>query len=352
MWYIGIDAHKKRCEMTAKDETGNVVRRRSFLHTREGWRDALAGAPPRSRVAVECVGWYQPIFDLLDELGLEGVLVHARGVALIGSSKKKTDRHDSQVLCDLLRTGFLPTAHVPARATRELRELTRLRDALCKQGVQTKNRVHRLLERTWTTTPDVSDLFGKTGRRFLDTVTLASPYRLALDTLLAELDHLETLRRRIDAAIAMHVQTDADVDLLLGIDGLSVIGAATLRAEFDDVRRFHGRKAVRSNFGIVPSVRDSADTQHRGRITKQGSGQVRKILVQAANHFVRGNPAAQVKHATIKAKRGAACAKVAAAADLLDVAYQVLKTRRPYHHADPGRHERKRTELRLIAAQA
>lgn len=350
MWYIGIDAHKKRCEMTAKDADGRIVARCNFAHTRDGWREALRPAPRGSQVAVECVGWYQAIFDLLDEMGLDGVLAHARNVRLIATSKKKTDRRDSETLCDLLRTGFLPRAHVPAKASRELRELVRLRNELGRTVVQTKNRVHRLLERAWIAPPSVSDLFGKTGRQFLATATLTPTHRLALDTLLDQLDSTKRHQQRLDAEIARRVRHDPDVDLLLGIDGLSVLGAAALRAEIDDAQRFPNRGAIRSNFGIVPSVRDSADTQRRGHITKQGSGLVRKILVQGCLHFVRNNPRAARKHARIH-KRNAGVAKVAAAADLLTVVYQVLKTRTPYHHADPRRQERKRTELLLLAAQ-
>lgn len=352
MWHIGVDAHKKRCELTAKDDKGTIVRRRTFPHTPEGWTTALHGAPPASRVAVECVGWYQPIFDLLEELGFVGVLVHAKNVTLIARSKKKTDRHDSEVLADLLRTGFLPTAHVPSKPTRELRELTRHRDDIVKQATRCKNRVHRVLERNWVAHPDVTDLFGKKGRLFLANVVLSNAQRIVLDALLQELDILQALQARMDAHIAQWVQDDADVDLLLGIDGLSVIGAATLRAEFDDVKRFRNRTAIRSNFGVAPSVRDSADTQRRGHITKQGPGLVRKILVQGALHFARHNPRADAKLHALQHRRGKGIARVAAGADLLSVAYQVLKTRQPYHHADPGRQGKKRTELRRLAAQA
>lgn len=352
MWHIGIDAHKQRCEMTAKDADGKLVQRTNFPHTREGWKNALKHAPAGSKIAVECVGWYQPIFDLLDELGYQGILVHAKDVTLIARSKRKTDRRDSEVLVDLLRSGFLPTAHVPSRETRELRELTRHRDDIVKQATRAKNRVHRVLERAWIAPPDASDLFGNVGRAFLARVKLSPAQQLVLTALLAELDCLNQLRTKMDAEIAQAVAHDDDVELLLGLDGLSVIGAATLRAEFDDVTRFPNRATIRSNFGVCPSVRDSADTQHRGHITKQGPGVARKILVQGALHFIRHNPNAQKKHGRLKQARGAGIARVAAGADLLDVAYQVLKTRTPYHYADDARHKKKITEMRAMAATA
>lgn len=349
MWHIGVDAHKVKCCLVAKDEAGRLVARTTFLHTPEGWRDALKDAPAGSKVAVECVGWYGRVMDLVEDLGLEPVLVHAKNVALIATSRKKTDRYDAGVLCDLLRTDFLPRAHIPSKEGRELRELTRHADDVVKRTTAIKNTIHRLLERAWVVEPDVTDLFGMEGRGFLETVPVSTAQRVVLDALLAEFDALQRVRSRLEHEVAKRVQDDADVDLLLGIDGLGVMGAATLKAEIDTVNRFPNKKTIRSNFGLATSVRNSADTERRGRITKQGPGVVRKVLVQGALHFARHNPNTSMKHARLAGKRGKGVARVAAAADLLDVTYQVLKTRTRYHHERRQRHAEKRRELARLA---
>lgn len=352
MWYIGVDAHKRDCFLTAKDKEGRLRDRRMFPHTREGWTQAFLGAPKGSKVAIECVGWYQHVFVLLEKLGFQPVLVHARGVALIAKSKKKTDRNDSEVLCDLLRAGYLPTSYVPTPAMRELRELTRHLDRLTKEVVRVKNQVQRILERAWIETPNVSDLFGLEGRRFLESTPVSPSQRVVLSVLLKELDTLEANRNVITREIAVRVENDEDVDLLTDIDGLSVIGAATLKAEIDDVNRFKNRKAIRSNFGVATAVRASADAIHRGHITKQGPGVVRKILVQGSWAFERSNPDAKAKHAHLTCRRGRGIARMATAGDLLDVIYQVLKTRQRYRHARPRLAAQKRRLLHRLAHEA
>lgn len=350
MWHIGIDAHKKRCSLTAKDDSGKLVARRVFQHTPEGWKSALGDAPKGSRVAIECVGWYQPVCDLVETLDLQPVLVHAKDVALIARSKRKNDRYDSEVLCDLLRSGFLPTSHIPALPTRELRELTRHLDDIVKHETSTKNRIQRLLERAWIKTPDVTDLFGKKGREWLNTASPSPAQRAVLNALLEEYDALEGIRNKIEHEIAKRVEHDKDVELLLGLDGISAMGAATLRAEIDTAKRFPNRASIRSNFGLATSVRDSADTQRRGRITKQGPGAVRKILVQGALHFVAHNPNSKLKHERLAGQRGKGVARVAAGADLLDTAYQVLKTQTPYRFARPEKTAEKRRALTRLAS--
>lgn len=352
MWYIGIDAHKLKCSLTAKDASGRVTMRCTFAHTREDWTKTFEQVPRGSKVAIECVGWYQPIFDLLENMGMQPILVHARDVALIAKSRKKTDKRDSQTLCDLLRTDFLPTAHVPSKPTRELRELTRHHEKLVKRIVETKNRVHRLLERAWITTPAVTDLFGNAGRKWLKTVDVSSAQHVVLETLVDELEHTEKLQARLSAQIAKRVKDDADVHLLITINGIGVMGAATLKAEIDNVDRFPNRAAFRANFGMNPSVRDSADTKHRGRMTKQGPGVVRKVVVQGAHHHTRHNPRAKAKSDRIAKKRGKGRARAATGADLLNVAYQMLKTQTAYRFARPVEVKRKRAELARLAASA
>lgn len=351
MWYIGVDAHKKHCSTTIKDEQGQLVRRAKFDHTPEGWRAAFADVPNGSKVAVECVGWYQPIFDLLEAMGLQPVLVHAKNVALIAKSRKKTDKVDADILCDLLRTGFLPTAHAPGKDTRELRELTRHHDDVVKAMSAAKNRVHRLLERAWAQEPEVSDLFGREGRTFLQAAKVSPAQRVVLDTLLQDLDALEKVRDTLEHEVAKRVLHDEQVHLLLTQDGIGVMAAATLRAEIDTPHRFPNRKSIRSNFGLATSVRDSADTERRGRITKQGPGVVRKYLAQGAQHFPRHNDNSRKKQGRLAKQRGKGVARIAVAGDMLDTAYQILKTKTPYKYADAKSVDAKRRELVRLAAR-
>jgi transposase len=352
MWYIGVDAHKKHCFLVAKDATGTLLRRGSFPHTPEGWRAAFADVPPGSRVAVESVGWYGVVIDLLRDLGLDAVLVNPRDVHLIAKSKRKTDPHDADTLCDLLRTNFLPTAYAPPKDVRELRELTRHHDDLVKTTTRIKNTIHRLLERAWVQLPPVSDLFGAQGRKFLRGVEVSPAQQVVLVQLLMHLDATEELRKAVEAIIARQVKDDAEVHLLLTIDGFGPMAAATLKAEIGEVGRFRGRKQVRMNFGVAPSVRDSADTERRGRITKQGRGSVRKAVVQAVPHFVKHHPVAHRKQHRLRKARGPGVARMAMAADILDVAYQVLKTRTPYRHVRPDALHRKRRKFNQLVRRA
>ena len=351
MLHIGVDVHKKTCVLVAKTTEGQLVEKMRFPNEPTAWKTTFARFPAKTPVAVECVGFYQPILELLEQLQFDVKLVDARKVRLIATSKKKTDHHDANTLCDLLRSGFLPTSHVPSRKARDMRELSRALDRTVKDMTAVKNRIHRLFERAWVETPDVSDLFGDEGRAWLETVALQPVHRLLIDLFLKELDTLLHAHADLLAALAFLGRDDEDVDTMLSANGVGLVTALTLKAEIDDVSRFPNRKTIRANYGLAVSVRDSADTQHRGRITKQGPGVVRKVLVQAAIHHGRSSSSASVRFKRLAVERGKGVALVATAADLLDQLYQMLKTRTPSHQANAVTWKRKRADLARLATR-
>lgn len=348
-WYIGIDVHKKKCWAVAKTKDGTVLFRRKFPNTPDGWRRGFRGVPAGTRVAIECVSWYYGIVEFLEELDMDPVLAHARNVDLIAKSKKKRDQWDAEVLCDLLRTGFLPTAYVPSKTGRALRDIMTQHKGIVERIGAAKNRVHRLLEQAWVDTPDVSDLFGKKGLQWLRNVELEPVRRVLLNTHLDELDTLTTTRNDLEAAAAYLVQDDEDVELLLSLTSVGVATSIAAKAQIDDVSRFPNRGRIRSNFGLAVAMRDTGETERRGGITKQGSTLMRKYLGQTALQFSRRDPATKKLYKRLKKQRGSGVALTAAAGRVLNTMYQVLKTREPYHHVDHELWQRKKRELARLA---
>jgi hypothetical protein len=66
-------------------------------------------------------------------------------VRIIAESKSKTDRYDSQMLAELLRTNFLPEFWVPPYEIQVLRSVVRQRYHLVKTMIMNKNRIRHLL---------------------------------------------------------------------------------------------------------------------------------------------------------------------------------------------------------------
>ena len=61
--------------------------------------------------------------------------------------------------------------------------------------------------------------------------------------------------------------------------------AMTILTELGDIRRFARPTGLMAFAGLVPSERSSGNVQRRGSITKSGSQELRRILVEASWHY-------------------------------------------------------------------
>src|SRR6185437_4626087 len=147
------------------------VRRNGARRVLRGRRRGNAPPLPDWRI------WYY----LAEAAGLEVWLVNAREVRHL-PGRGKSDREDSVWLCKLNERGMLRRSFVPPEATRDLRALTRTRSRLAGDQARHQSRVEKILEDALLKISVViSDLFGISGRRFLDALVAGerSPAALA-----------------------------------------------------------------------------------------------------------------------------------------------------------------------------
>lgn len=121
------------------------------------------------RLVLESTSDYWRIWYYLAEAaGLEVWLVNARDVKHL-PGRGKSDKADCVWLCKLNERGMLRRSFVPPQATRDLRALTRARSRLAQDQARHQNRVEKILEDALLKISVViSDLFGMSGRAFLD----------------------------------------------------------------------------------------------------------------------------------------------------------------------------------------
>ena len=110
---IGLDLGDRSSHYCILDETGRI------LVESKG----VFGAMARSRIALE-TGMHSPwVSQVLNELGHEVIVAHARNVRLIGESRQKDDRLDAQTLARLARIDpqlLCPVKHRSAKAQADL----------------------------------------------------------------------------------------------------------------------------------------------------------------------------------------------------------------------------------------
>jgi transposase len=80
--------------------------------------------------------------------------------------------------------------------------------------------------------------------------------------------------------------------------------ALSVVAVFSEVKRFPSANQVASYAGLVPTTYQSGEWDRHGHITKQGSGELRTMLCEAAQHARRADHLLNPSFAALCAKRG------------------------------------------------
>src|SRR3972149_2198976 len=114
------------------------------------------------QVAVESTGVYWvPIHTVLEDK-IEVIVANAYKIK--HTPGRKTDIKDSEWIAELCLNGMIEPSRIFPKEDRELRDLTRAREALVNSRTQVKNRVHAVLDSANLKLSSVfTDLFGKSG---------------------------------------------------------------------------------------------------------------------------------------------------------------------------------------------
>ncbi|MGC1684455.1 MAG: IS110 family transposase [Candidatus Acidiferrales bacterium] len=324
MIYIGVDLHQRFCYMTMMDASGAIGDQRQVPNDAESLRKYFQQWPEAVEAAVEACSFWQAFVDRVSPLVARLVLVHPKRVKAIASAKLKNDRVDSETLAHLLRANLLPESWMADRGTRELRQQTRLRVSLGQTRAQLKNRVHAVLHQQGLR-PPVSDLFGRKGRAWLNEQPLPEAARRSVDTYLELIGQLDQKISFEEQQLNARAKSDPAVRDLMTIPGIGAYSAAVLLAEIGDVHRFSDKRQLYSYAGLVPRVRQSGEHTRSGHITREGSRNLRWILVEAAQVAPRCSPGARHYFDRLARRKPRKVARVALARKLLGAVYALLR---------------------------
>ena len=138
MYYCGLDLASVSSYLYVTDGKGGKVAAGEVETSRQAFQRRLGRFVAQGlTVAIEAGNQTAWIHEALVAMGAKVVVVNPAKVKLIAESRRKTDKIDAKVLCELLRLDGLPhPVHMPGRPTRALRGLLVAR----RQLVRTRRR--------------------------------------------------------------------------------------------------------------------------------------------------------------------------------------------------------------------
>jgi transposase len=281
------------------------------------------------------------VHDAFTDAGVDILAFNAAHLRMIAASRKKTDKRDAYWIARSLQTGMTPhPVHIPRGEVRELRRL------LAQRGALTEDRKRwQLRARAYLRARGIVVARGKVNIQRRIAAITARPEGWEPELLSAlgmcerAMDLLDEEIVHIDGVLENRVRDNAIVQRLCTIPGIGKIVALHIYAAIDDIRRFPNASSLSSYAGLVPSIRQTGHVSHLGQITKAGSPELRRVLVQAAHSVAQGNRPATAPLRTfflrVYRNRGRKkVATIALAHLLLKIAYHVWRDEADY---DPKR---------------
>jgi len=313
MRVIGFDIHRVFAEAAVLEDA-----RLTRLGRVEMRRDRLEASARTLRrddhVVVEATGNAAAVAEVLGPHVGRVVIANPQQVRLIAHAKIKTDSIDASVLARLYASGFLPEVWVPDQRTQALRRQITRRNQLVRQRTRLKNMVQSILHSHLIPPCPTADLFGPKGRVWLSDQVLPADERVAVERHVREFDRLGEDLRAVERHLAQTALADQVANLLITIPGIDMVVALGMIAAIGNVDRFARPQQLVSYLGLNPSVHQSGNGPvHRGRITKQGRGHARGMLVEAAWVAARVAGPLRAFFLRISARRGQHVAAVATA---------------------------------------
>jgi transposase len=321
--FIGIDVHVRKYAVTCV--TGGSVVKRATLN---GDPDTLVkfikkyfeGADVRTAYEAGFSGF--TLHRKLEGAGINNMVVNAASIEVAARDRVKTDKRDSLKLADQLEKGRLRGIRVPSLEEEARRVLHRTREQVSKKKracmVQIRMRLHQfgieVCKPKQVVTLSAVEECLKTYAELPREVVLG--IRVLMNVWKALLTEMKVL----SAELKRQAASDPLESTYRSAPGIGPLSARVLSTELGDMKQFPNERAIFSFTGLTPGEHSSGDgknKQRRGHISRQGSGRLRHVLVEAAWNAVGDDEKLRATFQQLAARVGKKRAIVAIARRLI-----------------------------------
>jgi len=281
MIHVGIDLHSDNMVIVAINDNSDEVRQAKLPSNGRALEDFFSTFDQPVQAVVECTCFWYWLADWCSEHEIPLKLAHAKMVKAISYAKVKTDKVDARTLAELLRAGLIPEAYQVKPERRELRELTRGRLRL----IQWRGTLQSTL---WNQAAKYNVRISGSQWRYPDKLQqwlepqLPPAALLQAQLLVEQIRQLQTQIHRIEEAIEQQTTFNRQVERLLKVPGLGLVGAWTILAEIGDIGRFPSAGQFLSYCRLVPGAKDSGGNRRHKSGNKDGNKYLRAAFGQAA----------------------------------------------------------------------
>jgi transposase len=388
-YVVGIDIGSQTCSFCAlKPDKSQVIKPTEFANATAGFGlflekiEQLGAAPEHILIGLEATSRYgENLYHVLQSRGYQLCLLHPRQTHQFAQQRglrAKTDKLDATTIARVLVSGEARRGYVPTELIATYRELVRLQTHLADEAARYKNEIQALLVVVF---PEFGQVFSDPCRATALALLQLYPSAQAIvtagvETITATLHEraphnygrhtaqqlVSLAQRSIGSGVGtsarstslkilcdqlVHTQKnlaqlESEIDKLLdtdtgakGLQSMPEFGdktVAVLRAELGDVTRFQNTNQVVAYAGLDLEVKESGKWKGQTKLSKRGSGRLRRILYMAAVRCIRLKDSAfgAYYHRLVARGMKGREAMIAVMRKMLTVAYHLLRTEQMY----------------------
>ncbi len=374
----GADVHKDIIVATIVSSDGTEMQEKFGTTSKElkRFRDWLI-ANNCEQVAFEATGVYWfPVYDTLSP-SIDTIV--ANPWMIKGLPGDKSDSHDAKRIADNCLDGKIKKSRVFSNEDRDIRTMTRARSGYTKTRTQLRNRIHKYLALCGIKLSScISDIFGKSGRHILNGLVEGKDVDLILDSIpsrrvkkkrdiikvalgnglddisrmliedtLELLDHLEKKIEKTSLEILSKLKNRAkDLAIVMSVPGIGFTSASIILAEIGDYQDFSTPERLVKWCGLSPGLHESAGKKKSCGITKQGSKNLRTILVEIAQVVAKMKKNNRLLRffRRLKGRKSYNVAITALARKLISIIYHLLINQELYQENNGNKAKSKQTK--------
>jgi transposase len=294
VYYIGLDVHKDKTQMAVLDarskepvkiktiDSDPIKVSKSILPYKEDGTVHVA-------YEAGCMGY--TLYRVLTKMEIDCQIIAPNKVFRGGNNQKiKTDARDATAIAWMLRRDERAGIAVPEKEDEAARDLLRCRSDMQDDLKRAKQRLLKFLLRHGHIYETTNYWTGK-HRKWMKTLVFDMPLnKTVYEQYMYTIENIEERVKRVDSQIKEIAESPRYAERVRrfrAFRGVDYIIALSLLCEIGDFKRFPTAAAFMSYIGLVPSEYSSGMKRKQGGITKTGNGHIRKLLTEAAWHYVR-----------------------------------------------------------------
>jgi len=296
--YVGMDVHKDNyvlcsynfekdeyfARIEAKPEARNIVQYINQLKLKHNYDEVVCGYEAGS------LGY--SLYHDLKELGVDCIILAPTTMAQKRKNGIKNDKRDAKNIASCLAFGTYSPVYVPTEEDNAVKEYIRMRDDTKLAFKKVKQQITSFCLRHGKRFIEGSSYWTLKHLKWLNDLQLDN---MILQETLSEYlisyyqtqIKLETFDKRIEE-LSKDERYAEKVKKLSCMIGVKTHTALATIVEIGDFKRFIKAENFASYLGLVPGENSSGGTKRITGITKAGNSHIRRLLVEAAQCYTRG----------------------------------------------------------------